>query len=77
MQNEKELFQLAKSYVMLEQEYQKTLPDFELQEIKESMEDIRNTILKKGYDVNKFVHYQQLYKEMSISEYFEFIKTLK
>lgn len=77
MKSEKELFNLAKSYVMLDREFQRALPEYELEEIKENIEEIRNTILEKGYDVDKFVHYQQMYKEMSIGEYFEFIKTLK
>ena len=77
MQSEKELFNLAKMYVMLDREFQRPLPEYELEEIKENMEEIRNTILNKNYDVDKFVHYQQLYKEMSVAEYFEFIKTLE
>lgn len=76
MKSEKELFNLAKSYVMLDQEIQKALPEYELEEIKENMNEIRNTVLEKGYDIDKFVHYQQMYKEMSVTEYFEFIKTL-
>lgn len=76
MKSEKELFNLAKSYVMLEQEIQRALPEYELEEIKENMNEIRNTVLEKGYDIDKFVHYQQMYKEMSVTEYFEFIRTL-
>lgn len=77
MKCEKELFNLAKSYVMLSDEIQKLIPEYDLDEIKESMEKIRDTLLEKNYDVHKFVHYQQLYKEMTIGEYFEFIKTLE
>ncbi len=77
MQSEKELFNLAKMYVMLNRELQRPLPEYELEEVKESMEGIRNTLLEKSYDVNKFMHYQQMYKEMSVEEYFEFIKTLE
>ena len=76
MKSEKELFDLAKSYVMLEDELNKHLREYEIEEIKEGMEHIRNTLLKKNYDVNQFNHYRKLYKEMSIGEYFEFIKTL-
>ena len=77
MNSDKELFDLAKQYVMLDNELQKEkLPEYELDEIKESLEEIRNTILNKGYNVDKFVEYQELYKEMTIAEYFEFIKTL-
>lgn len=77
MKSEKELFNLAKMYVMLSNELDKELPSFEFDEVKENMEEIRNTILEKGYDVNKFMHYQQMYREMGIGEYFEFIKTLE
>ena len=77
MRSEKELFNLAKMYVMLSNELDRELSGFEYDEVKENMEEIRNTILEKGYDVNKFMHYQQLYREMSIAEYFEFIKTLE
>lgn len=77
MKSEKELFELAKMYVMLDREFQRPLPEYEVEEIKESMANIRNTLFKKGYDVDTFMHYQQLYKEMSIAEYFEFIKTLE
>lgn len=76
MQGEKELFNLAKMYVMLSNELDRELLDFEFDEVKDSMESIRNTILDKGYDVDKFVYYQKLYREMSINEYFNFIKTL-
>lgn len=76
MKSEKELFNLAKSYVMLSEEFKKELPEHEVDEIKIELEKIRDVLLKKRYDVDKFVEYQQLYKEMSISEYFEFIKTL-
>lgn len=77
MKSEKELFDLAKMYVMLSNELDRELLDFEFDEVKETMEEIRNTILEKGYDVNKFMQYQQMYREMSIGEYFEFIKTLQ
>lgn len=80
MRSEKELFNLAKMYVTLDNELQKRLSpeyDFELDEIKESLERIRNEVLEKKYSIDKFVHYQQLYKKMSIGEYFEFIKTLE
>lgn len=77
MQSEKELFNLAKMYVMLSNELDRELLSFEFDEVKENMKEIRNTILEKGYDVNKFMQYQQMYREMSIADYFEFIKTLE
>lgn len=76
MKSEKELFKLARLYVGLNDAFEKA-PDYEKDEIKEGLEDIRNTILRKGYDVDKFVYYQQIYKTMTIGEYFEFVKTLE
>ena len=76
MKSDKELFKLALLYVGLNDEFEKAY-DYEKDEIKEGLEDIRNTLLTKGYDVDKFVYFQQLYKTMTIGEYFEFIKTLE
>lgn len=76
MKSDKELFKLAGLYVGLNDEFEKAY-DYERDEIKEGLEDIRNTLLTKGYDVDKFVYFQQLYKTMTIGEYFEFIKTLE
>lgn len=77
MNGEKELFNLAKMYTMLSEEFKKELPEYELEEIKRELEKIRNILLEKNYDVDKFVYFQQLYRDMSIGEYFEFIKTLE
>lgn len=77
MNSEKELFNLAKHYVMLSEEFKKELPEYELEEVKEELEKIRDTLLEKKYDIEKFVYFQQLYKEMNIQDYYEFIKTLK
>lgn len=79
MANEKELFGLAQMYVTLEEEYRKASEHdlYELNEIKKGLENIRNTLFQKGYDIDKFLHFQELYKTMTIGEYAEFIKTLK
>ena len=79
MANEKELFGLAQMYVGLEKEYEKASEYnlYELEEIKKGLENIRNTLFQKGYDIDKFLHYQELYKTMTVGEYAEFIKTLK
>ena len=76
MKSEKELFELAKMYVMLSDEFKKELPEYELEEIKDELEKIRDILFEKSYDVEKFVEYQQLYKSMSVQEYYDFIKTL-
>lgn len=78
MKSDKELFGLAQMYVMLEDEYKKateySLSD--LDEIKEGLNNIRDTLFQKGYDIDKFIHYQELYRNMTIGEYVKFIKTL-
>ncbi len=74
MKSDKELFKLARDYIMLFDLYEKARVDEE--EFEEHMNEIRNTVLEKGYSVDKFVEYQTIYKEMTIGEYFEFIKTL-
>lgn len=79
MKNDKELFGLAQMYVGLEKEYEKASEYdlYELSEIKKGLENIRDTLFQKGYDIDKFLHYQELYKKMTIGEYIEFIKTLE
>ena len=79
MKSEKELFGLAQMYVTLEEEYKKAAEYslYELDEIKEGLENVRNTLFKKGYNIDKFIYYQQLYRTMNMKEYFEFVKTLE
>lgn len=74
MNREKELFNLAKTYVMLSEEFKKELREYELEEVKEELVKIRDEIFEKNYDIDKFVYYQQLYKSMSVEEYYGFIK---
>lgn len=76
MKNNKELFELAKSYVMLSDEFNKELPEHESEEVKAELEKIRDILFEKNYDVDKFVEYQQMYKNMSVQEYHDFIKKL-
>ena len=77
MKSEKELFNLAKMYATLEMDFEHGLvTEFEMDEFKENMNEIRDVLLVKKYDIDKFLKYKQLYKEMSVAEYFEFIKTL-
>lgn len=78
MKSDKELFGLAQMYVTLEKEYERAAEYdlHELSEIKKGLENISNTLFQKGYDIDKFIHYQHLYRTMTIKEYMEFIKTL-
>lgn len=78
MKSEKELFNLARLMFHINLDLSKeTITSFEREELKEQANEIRNTLLKKGYDANEFMRYQELYSKMSIPEYFEFIKTLE
>ena len=76
--SDKELFGLAQMYVTLEKEYRKASEYdlYELNEIKKGLENIKDTLFQKGYDIDKFLHYQYLYQTMTMGEYIEFIKTL-
>lgn len=78
MKSEKELFNLAKEYALMEMEFENNfLNEFEYDGLKYGMEEIRKVLLEKNYDVDMFLKYKALYKEMSVGEYLEFIKTLK
>ena len=79
MKSDKELFGLAQMYVTLQKEYEKASEYnlYDLDEIKQGLENIRDTLFQKGYDIDKFIHYQELYQTMTIGEYIEFIKTLE
>ena len=77
MRSEKELFTLAKDMVFIEDRLQENYNELEREELTAEAEKIRNTLLKKNYDVNTFLHYKELYKSMSIAEYYAFLKTLE
>lgn len=74
MRSDKELFRLAKDYVMLIDLYAKDR--LYREEFSEEMDKIRNEVLRKGYDIDKFVEFQNLYRKLSIKDYYDFIKTL-
>ena len=77
MRSEKELFTLAKDMVFIEDTLQKNIDEMVKEELTDEAEKIRNTLLEKNYDVNTFLHYKELYKSMSIAEYYTFLKTLE
>ena len=79
MKSDKELFGLAQMYVMLEDEYKKAMEYslYDLDEIKQGLDNIRDTLFQKGYDIDKFINYQEMYRKMTIGEYVKFIKTLE
>lgn len=77
MNSDKELFDLAKRYAHLESLFQTVATEFEIEEVKEAMEEILSTLLEKRYSADKFVYYKKIYKEMTVGEYLEFVKTLE
>lgn len=77
MRSEKELFRLAKDMVFIEDKLQEGCNGMVREELTEEAARIRRILLEKNYDVNTFLHYKDLYKTMTIEEYYEFIKILK
>lgn len=76
MKSEKELFRLAKDMVFIEDKLQDCYDEMVKEELKEEADKIRMTLLEKNYDVNTFLYYKDLYKNMTIEEYYEFFKFL-
>jgi hypothetical protein len=77
MKSEKELFKLATDMSFIEDKLQENIDDFTREELMEEAIRIRNILLKKNYDVSMFLYYKDLYKTLSVAEYFEFVKTLE
>ena len=77
MRSEKELFKLATDMSFIEDKLQENINDFTRDELLEEAKRIRNILLKKNYDVGMFLYYKDLYKTLSVKEYYEFIKTLE
>lgn len=78
MKSDKELFSLARQMVFINDSIQRgNVNEFEREELFEEGNRIRNVLLKKEYDVNKFVHYQELHKTMTVGEYIKFVQSLE
>lgn len=77
MKSEKELFKLATDMSFIEDKLQENINEMVREELIEEASKIRNILLKKNYDVNKFLYYKELYKTLSVAEYFEFTKTVE
>ena len=77
MRSEKELFNLATDMSFIEDKLQENIDEFTREELIEEAGKIRNILFKKNYDVNMFLYYKDLYKTLSVAEYYEFIKTLE
>ena len=77
MRSEKELFRLAKDMVFIEDKMQDMrASEWVKGELKEEADKIRRVLLEKHYDVNTFLYYKDLYREMTIAEYYEFMDSL-
>ena len=76
MRSEKELFKLAKDMVFIEDKLQDCYNEMVREELKEEAARIRRILLDKSYDVDTFLRYKDLYKTMTIEEYYEFLKLL-
>ena len=77
MKSELELFKLAKDMAFIESELSDCYNEMVKEELKEEARRIRKVLLEKNYDVNTFLHYKDLYKTMTVHEYYDFIKILK
>lgn len=77
MRSEKELFRLAKDMAFIEDRLQEGCNGMVREELEEEATKIRKELLEKNYDVNTFLYFKDLYKTMTIKEYYEFVKTLE
>lgn len=76
MRSEKELFRLAKDMAFIEDKLQEGCSEMVREELAEEAAKIGKFLLEKNYDVNTFIYYKDLYKTMTIEEYYEFFKFL-
>ena len=77
MRSEKELFKLATDMVFVEERLQDNPDELVREELLEEAERISKVLFRKNYDVNMFLYYKEFYKTLTVSEYYEFIKTLE
>lgn len=77
MKSERELFKLAQNMVHIESKLEENISEFLREELIEEASEIRRVLFRKGYDANQFLDYKELYKSLSVEEYYRFIKTLE
>lgn len=77
MKSEKELFKLAQNMVHIESKLDENISSFLREELISEAAEIRKILFQKNYDTNMFLHYKELYKNLSVEEYYRFIKTLE
>ena len=74
MNRDKELFKLARNYVMITELFVKAR--IEDKKFEEEIDKIEKIVLENGYDIDKFVEYKKMCRGMSVTKYNEFLKTL-
>lgn len=77
MRSEKELFNLAKDMAFIEDKLQENVGGLVREELTAEAKRIRSVLLQKNYDVNMFLHYKELYKNMTVAEYYAFLDKLE
>ena len=77
MKSELALFKLAKDMAFIEDKLRDCYDEMVREELNEEAARIRKILLDCHYDVNTFLHYKELYKTMTVYEYYDFIKILK
>ena len=77
MRSEKELFKLATDMSFIEDKLQDDPDEWVKEELHEEAKKIRDILFRKNYDVNTFLYYKELYKTLTVAEYYKFIDTLE
>ena len=77
MRSEKELFKLATDMSFIEDKLQDDPDEWVKEELHEEAKKIRDILFRKNYDVNMFLYYKELYKTLTVAEYYKFIDTLE
>lgn len=77
MKSERELFKLAQNMVHIESKLEENISEFLREELIAEAAEIRRVLFRKGYDANQFLDYKELYKSLSVEDYYRFIKTLE
>lgn len=77
MRSEKELFKLATDMSFIEDKLQDDPDEWVKEELHEEAKKIRDILLRKNYNVNTFLYYKELYKTLTVAEYYEFIDKLE
>lgn len=76
MNSRNELKELAKEMVWVQDDLKKdNLNEYERDEYKEKAEEIRNKLLKNGYNVDLFLQYMEEYRNIRLGEYQQWVNS--